>query len=386
VYQAIRALIKRLEQKEQKDSASDVPAREDAAPVIMGKPEDEEQIRKLNECVQTQKDEIARLLITIDEMRERIEGLGKIAEPNDAAAVHRAVKKVGLGEIMESGPAPKLKGVFERLYQDAVQRIQRLGLIHDRMLVANQAYSHIVNALVSKGEGCIPEDIPDLDRLSSTAAATLSGMWYHSETLFRRVCDYAVSQGIESSLTKNQLLTLTEMMEAAQSEEDAPCKSVGDDPNSPDFKQRRRAGTRDRVPGRRSDRNREYPGSTIGSDTGRAFWHPLPGGLSDAKSPRGLRRDKLTDPEPSTFASYITALREARGDLRADEWPRCPLPERRITKGDGIEFCPKTLKASISGSRSLPILPKGRGGILQQVNANPNTRGETPPGELGRSM
>jgi hypothetical protein len=338
---------------------------DDAPPAPTGNgrnPEQDAEIYRLNARVKKQQDEITRLLLTIDELRARIESIGQIATdsgPEAATVIRSTMTKAGLKEIMEvHRDPPKLKGVFERLYQDALQRITRLGLIRERMLIANQAYSNIVNALVSKDDSVGPESIPDLDRLSSTAAATLSGMWYNTDFLFKHACDYAIAQGVESSLSKNQILSLAEMMDAAHEEQDG--NADDNDPNSPNFRARRKAtGNRDRLPGRRSDRSREFPGS---GESARAFWS-LPGGLQGPKSPRSHRKDTLSDPGQTSFSSYVTALREARGDLRADEWPRCTLPEKKVKVGDGVAFCPKTLKASIAGSRSLPVLPKGRGGI-----------------------
>merc|ERR1719217_682414 len=147
------------------------------------------------------------------------------------------MKKAGLKEIMEAANVPKLKGVFERLYQDAIQRIQRLGLIRERMLIANKAYSNIVNAIVSKDEEAVlkPDAIPDLDRLSSTAAATLSGMWYHTDFLFRNTCEYAIAQGVESSIMKGQKVSLFEVIDAANTDRDGSMSRGprDNDPNSP---------------------------------------------------------------------------------------------------------------------------------------------------------
>ena len=74
-------------------------------------------------------------------------------------------------DIMEAGLArnpPVLKGVFERLYSDATQRIQRrtgaplrmaggcslhfcrYGLIRQQMLLANKAYAAVVEAVASE--------------------------------------------------------------------------------------------------------------------------------------------------------------------------------------------------------------------------------------------
>jgi len=352
-----------------------------------------------------QQEEISRLLITIDELRSRIEMVREMQadgsmSPEAIVAVQGVMKKAGLKEIMEAANVPKLKGVFERLYQDAIQRIQRLGLIRERMLIANKAYSNIVNAIVCKAEENVEQPaVPDLDRLSSTAQATLSGMWYHTDFLFKNTCEYAIAQGVESSLMKSQKMSLSEVMEAQEAahlEADAlfDLAADGDDPSSPNYKLRKRASAR---PGRRGGerpsgpsngkRSNDFPGSTATGDS-HAFWS-MPGGLDSKgakKSPRSTRKENLADPEPSSFSSYIANLREARGDLGSDEWKRVPLPER-IKKpagpkdmGNDQEFIPKTLKGAVSmtNSRSLPLLPKGRGGIAQasddDADLNPSRR------------
>jgi len=339
--------------------------------VVKADPEDALEIKRLNARINKQQEEISRLLITIDEMRSRIESVKDIAvesdDPKVAAGIQVVMKKAGLKEIMEAKAGPKLKGVFERLYQDAIQRIQRLGLIRERMLIANKAYSNIVNAIVSKGDKAMENmSIPDLDRLSSTAEATLSGMWYHSDFLFRNTCDYAIAQGVESAMMKSQKLSLSEVMDAS-SNPNSPDYPMDEDPNSPDYKTRRRAGDRPRNPrGGERGKSTGHPGTTAGGDPGHAFWD-LPGGVKGPKSPRSIRKEHLSDPNPSSFASYIAALRESRGDLRSDEWSRVQMQERipKPSRSDGIDFNPKTLKGSVSnGSRSLPILPKIRG-ILQ---------------------
>lgn len=351
--------------------------------VVKADPQDAIEIKRLNSRLNKQQEEISRLLITIDELRARMEMVNEIAEdaPVEVQKVIRhTMKKAGLKEIMEAANVPKLKGVFERLYQDAVQRIQRLGLIRERMLIANKAYSHIVNAIVSKADEAnvksCADELPDLDRLSETAAATLQGMWYPSMTLFKNTCEYAIAQGIESSLMKSQKLSLSEVMEAS-AENFGMIDPGDDDPNSPNYKPRRRAGPKnDRPPGRGGGEKRAaYPGTTTGGDAGHAFWE-LPGGIKGPKSPRDVRKGHLNDPEPSSFASYIAALRESRGDLTSDEWNRVPLPARsgrQLAKSEGVEFIPKTLKASISNSRSLPVLPKGRGMCQQAAAVDPQT-------------
>lgn len=340
--------------------------------VVKADPKDAQEILRLNKRLNSQQDEIARLLITIDELRARIESVREIASessPDVASVIQGTMKKAGLREIIEAKNVPQLTGVFQRLWEDGLQRNERLGLIQERMLIANKAYSSAVHALISKAsEGALDLDaLPDLDRLSSTAAATLAGMCYNTEFLFRNTCEYAIAQGVESSVMKTQRLSLDEVLDSAHAV--GANEFADEDPNSPNYRARRRAG--DRLPGRRGgDRiAKEYLAATTTASTGdgRAFWH-LPGGTEKSNSPRAHRRDRLADPDPSSFSSYVASVREARGELSPADWPRCTLPERKVRKGDSVEFAPKTLKASISGgSRSLPALPKGRS-IFQQTS------------------
>ncbi|CAE8645462.1 unnamed protein product, partial [Polarella glacialis] len=92
--------------------------------------------------------------------------------------VDDVMDKVGLGELTKrpvrtvhnSVPRapPTLKGVFERLYQDAVERVQRYGLVRDQMLLANEAYAAVIGAVSSnnKGEpGSGTVEVPDFERL-----------------------------------------------------------------------------------------------------------------------------------------------------------------------------------------------------------------------------
>merc|ERR1711972_808181 len=123
---------------------------------------------------------MSRLLLVIDELRKRIDAI-KIAAasqgPEEATNVDNVMEEVGLKELMDTGvpPAgesshtwtvPKLMGVFERLYQDSIQRIQRLGLIRERMVLANRAYSAVVDAMVDNKPA--DDSIPDLSRLNAT--------------------------------------------------------------------------------------------------------------------------------------------------------------------------------------------------------------------------
>jgi len=300
-----------------------------------------------------QQEEISKLLLTIDELRKRLEGIKAVsleAGPEVAGQVDDIMAQVGLKEIMEGKAAapPVLKGVFERLYQDAVQRIQRYGLVRDQMLMANKAYSAVVAALEAK-DGQAGEEMPDLDRLNATTAATVNGMWYHTEYLFRRACEYAMAQGVEASLLKTNKGMMSDYPEAWGN---LANEGFGDE-------QALKAARRpDRLPARRSER----PGG------------PRPGGgevrshggspSSPHKPLRKLPQHPSDGAEPTPFTSYVAALREARGDSPKEDWTEARKLERKI-KSELLSDFPKTLKGAVASpplgtSNSLPALPKGR--------------------------
>merc|ERR1712151_1015107 len=133
-------------------------------------------------------------------------------------------------------------------------------------------------------------------------------------------------------------------------------RSVGveGDPFNRSSKRGARYGA-DRLPGRRGDR-------------------PFKQFVGDARSnsPRTLRKAQLHDPEPTSFTAYVAGIREARNDLKPDEWPRLEsYPAGKFSIGKQLGGMPlaasgtmksKTPEKRISGSQSLPALPaKGRG-------------------------
>ncbi|CAE7746807.1 cs1 [Symbiodinium pilosum] len=174
---------------------------------------DPKEVQELKRITQKQQEEISKLLLTIDELRKRMENIKVVsldAGPGVAGTVDNIMEKVGLKDIMEAGMTrnpPVLKGVFERLYSDAIQRIQRYGLIRQQMLLANKAYAAVVEAVASEQE---EPRMPDFERLNDTTDATIRGMWYHTEYLFRRACEYAMTQGVEASLVKAQQSLVSE--------------------------------------------------------------------------------------------------------------------------------------------------------------------------------
>lgn len=293
-------------------------------------------------------DENSRMLLIIDEMRKRIESLGGTS-PEMGDALGQAGLKFAGGK--------QLSGVFERLYTDAVQRIQRYCLIRSQMVSASKAATEMVSALSHKQEVSFDgeDKVPDLDRLSATATSALHGMWYSTDFLFRRACTYAMAQGVEA-VGKQHASSVTNIMEDAGQWIQRPIGQEGDP-----FTRVRKRGVRhtERCPPCRNG-SRQSPKLVEGSP-----FEPEP------RSPRKLRQEKVMDPEPTAFTAYVAGIREARGDLGPDEWPQLePYPSGASAGRAGLvgnlraeqasKIKDKQLEKRISASQSLPALPKGR--------------------------
>lgn len=309
--------------------------------------------KDLEKRVKELENEIARLLLTIDELRRRIESLQGIpTDPDDVDKIASLMEKVGLKELADAKGGARLKGVFERLYQDSCQRIVRIGMVRERMLLANKAYSAAVAAMCT-GEDPSRFGVPDFDRLNETTKATLQGMWYHSDYMFKRSCEYAMMQGVEPQLLKSQHDNF-ELDDAG----------YGIDDEMPPRSSRSRA-TADRLPCRHGTR------------------------------PRGGKTELEDSGQPS-FKAYMEAMRSSQ----AVAVPAKVSPEKRLWKADATSSSAdsyKTLKAACSApssggsgfafalaaSRSLPALPKGRGIIVSVGEGDP--MGGSVPGLLPRS-
>jgi len=302
---------------------------------------DPKEVLHLKQVTQRQQEEISRLLLTIDELRKRLENIRVVsmdAGPGVANSVDNIMEKVGLKDIMDPAftaglprAPPVLKGVFERLYSDAIQRIQRYGLIRQQMLLANKTYASIVDTISTDAEEA--KKIPDFDSLNDTTDSTIKGMWYQTEYLFRRACEYAMAQGVEASLIKAQqsLVSEFEVENFERVPQEAPRK--------------------ERAHPRRSER-------------------PVARGKEEGSVPKVQKDDHQTP-----FMNYMAALREAHGELNDEK----EKPERKRHGGDNNN--PKTLRAACSDrgsglatlatSHSLPALPKGRS-IYQVDEVSPN--------------
>ncbi|CAJ1348745.1 unnamed protein product, partial [Effrenium voratum] len=303
---------------------------------------DPKEILHLKQVTQRQQEEISKLLLTIDELRKRLENIRVVsldAGPGVASAVDNVMDRVGLKDIMDPGftgglprNPPVLKGVFERLYSDAIQRIQRYSLIRQQMLLANKAYASVVDAITDLEE----PNIPDFDGLNDTTDTTIRGMWYQTEYLFRRACEYAMSQGVEASLVKGQQTLISEFEgldpeKISQLEEKAGLS----------LPRKERLPRRERV--------------------------------RQVKEERGLPGKARKDDQPSPFSCYMAALREVGNESKES-------PEEKTERRKSNDLNPKTLKAAcdrsggplLSTSHSLPALPKGRSMLQADDGVSPS--------------
>jgi len=319
-----------------------------------------DELRKGSQALQ---DENSRMLLMMDEMRGRLENLG-----GRSAEVDDALEKTGLkGLVNPSGPSgqQRLKDVFSRLYQDGVQRVQRYCLIRSQMLSATQAATEMVTSLSHKTDvDRLGEDVvPDLGRLSATACAALNGMWYTTDYLFRRACAYAMAQGVDS-VGKMHASAVSELMEESGSLTGLLTKrSLGVDGDP--FNRSRKRGARHAEsrcpPCRHGDR-------PVGLPEG-----PQP--ETARRSPRKIRQEAVADPEPTPFTVYVAGIKEARSDIRPNEWPRLEqYPSGKLMSSKGMPLSGSTPlggtgpsskggasgKRVISGSQSLPAIPRGR--------------------------
>jgi len=285
--------------------------------------------------------------------------------PEVPAAVDKIMAHVGLTEMCDpviGRSPPVLKGVFERLYQDAVQRVQRYGLIRERMLAANAACSQIVAALGDQHPKDDAEAVPDFERLNATAQAALRGMWYQTDYLFRATCAYAMSQGVENSLLKVHRDTLTDLIDTSEDTDLA----------FPLDEYPRKAYPR--LKARREGRPNRIGGSNaVGSN--REWSQGYQTGAGSLRSPQPTRKQHLqhVDPESTSFSQYVAALAESRSDFRDDraleDWPKSrdkkKLLDPRYDTFDTLkEACEPRARGGIgkglATSQSLPALPKGR--------------------------
>jgi hypothetical protein len=353
-------------------------------------PAGSQELEELREKCKSQQDEITRLVLIIDELRARLEKIPEEAPPEMAPQMGGLLEKVGLKEIVDVGLAAKnrpsdqdLRPVFLRLYQDAMQRIQRFAIIRETVKATSKAYMEIAETGCGPGldpspspetgpglgrvwpyKGSFP---PELERLNATAQAALNSMWYHADHSFRRMCDYAVLQGVEALLTKSHKASLDELMATSMAEDTDNPRDASEVPEGRmgETWHASRGGreTRGRLPGRRSERPRGFPlaaSHQMSCSDGFATQKVLSSALATGaggqpeRSPRHqhIRKAQLMDPDPTAFATYLAAVKEARGDLQPEEWARASVNacmkkafDRKALKTDDLGG--KSLKAAV---------------------------------------
>jgi hypothetical protein len=162
--------------------------------------EKDREIAKLKNKIKEQQEEISRLLLMIEELRHRLDQMRKLLESKGgdvAVELEKALKEAGLKDLVEVKAGPHLKNVYERLYQDALQRMQRLALILEKKAEANKLYfASVADAKKIKGSAAHAAP-PDLERLTDAAVVAIHGMWYHYDILFRRVCEHSAAQSVK---------------------------------------------------------------------------------------------------------------------------------------------------------------------------------------------
>uniref|UniRef100_A0A7S1RKR8 Uncharacterized protein n=1 Tax=Alexandrium catenella TaxID=2925 RepID=A0A7S1RKR8_ALECA len=308
---------------------------------------DAEEAVRLRDLCKWQQEEIARLLLLVDELRKRIEAMGESAvQEGSGSPVAASMEKFGLREVAEARGQQRLKGVFERLYQDACQRITRYSLIRERLLASNALCNQVMAALSTR-QAEDGSEVPDFERLNATASAALGGMFYHTDYLFRATCQYAMSQGVENTLFK------------VRRDFNDFDPNASEDTEQPDHDEARRHGPH-RLPGRRSERPRKGGGQPASPRTG-----------STSVSPAKLKKASPLAEEHASFGQYVQSLKDANME---EEWrPKAGRDKKMMLSSSG-DF--STLKAAVLekgkdggrankgaglvASQSLPALPKGR--------------------------
>jgi molecular chaperone GrpE (heat shock protein) len=314
------------------------------------------ELDELRKRLAEKQDELARLLLTIDELRLRL------SKVRHAPAATDTFQEIGLEEFIDDLGPTQLRGVFERLYEDAVQRISRSNLVLHHLMTGKQAFAKLAQ----------DQEIgftAALQQLNETVSATLKGMWYNSEYVFRHVCQYAIEKGAEQSLAcKDNKGSVTDFLqEELIGEEDALALGWQQRPQN-------------RLPGRRGEQRPSganslrtaYPGTLGGA--GKTLWHPMPGGVNPPDiSPRQTRKKHLANPESNPFTEYVASLREARGEA-----PTAGGTPPLMRMADDVEWHRSDVRAAKSeGANALPN--------ITFINRPADLGGGKPRSDMGKS-
>lgn len=291
----------------------------------------QKELDELRKRLAGKEDELARLLLTIDELRLRLSKVRHVKPDADT------FQEIGLEEFIDDLGPTQLRGVFERLYEDAVQRISRSNLVLHHLMTGKRAFAKLAQ----------DQDVgftAALQQLNETVSATLKGMWYNSEYVFRHVCQYAMEKGAEESFAcKDNTGSVTDFLQEELFGEEDVLSWQQRPPN--------------RLPGRRGEQRPSganglrpaYPGTLGGA--GKTLWHPMPGGVNPPDiSPRQMRKKHLVNPESNPFTEYVASLREARGEA-----PSSGGTPPLMRTADDVEWHRSDVRAAKSeGTNALP--------------------------------
>merc|ERR550534_1268247 len=99
--------------------------------------------RELEKDICVQKEENDRLQMLVDELRRRIVQIKEAAEEQGVQpeALQRVMESVGLNDVMEADGQKKVRKVFQRLYEDAMERLRRYQIIRAKVLAAQQGFA-----------------------------------------------------------------------------------------------------------------------------------------------------------------------------------------------------------------------------------------------------
>lgn len=293
--------------------------------------------KDLQKRVKELEEEMAKILLTVDELRRRVEKLQQIPIDPDEDTINSIMEKVGLKELADAREGGlKLKGVFQRLWQDAAQRIQRAGMIRERVALASKVFS---SSMLAVREGGDPKayGVPDFERLNETTQATLRTMKYHSDYIFKQCCEYAILQGVEAPLAKE--------LGDPCNQENTICDTYGIvDDEMPEADRIRHFQKTDRLPGRLGHRPHRSP---------------------CAQPVSKILTQEIANGTPSSFKNYVALLRQAQDQAfdcvpKLDKLEMQSMEDSFLTMKEACALTKVHSPSGLSASLSLPVLPKTR--------------------------
>mmetsp|Transcript_92061 Transcript_92061/g.143573 ORF Transcript_92061/g.143573 Transcript_92061/m.143573 type:complete len:1205 (-) Transcript_92061:119-3733(-) len=303
------------------------------------------EIDRLRKTCREQQEEISRLLLMIEELRLRLAQMQQLLEEKGgpvADELEKALVEVGLKDLIDAKQG-NLKNVYERLYQDALQRMQRLALTLEQKAEASKMYYQ--NVKKETGFSMNLESLP-LQRLTEAALAAIHGMFYHYDILFRRVCERAAADGLRNAAIENYRLALSDIFG------DLPKDSNFNDLNSICITNACEPFSNDRI-----QQCRGAPKPRICNSAGALTANLVAPNAQPYKSKSkqgGLGFGQQR--EAGAFQAYMSKLQQ----LDAQANPLESLRSRPASRTDSLGALTQSLKRSqLTSSLSLPALPKG---------------------------